>query len=105
MPNRGELPTPMTRANTAVRNGQSGPDGEAWMIVAFCAIGWLMTMYFCSGDRRHRHCTKADVANSVGLERNRFRLNRLRSITYCWSMIFSENRCPLFRIMLSSRAV
>jgi hypothetical protein len=46
MPNRGELPIPATRAKTAVKHGRSGPDGEAWTIVAFCAIGWLMTMYF-----------------------------------------------------------
>ncbi|HEX4043340.1 MAG TPA: hypothetical protein VHY10_16700 [Xanthobacteraceae bacterium] len=46
MPNRGELPTPTMRAKTAVRGGKSGPDGEAWTIIAFCAIGWLMTMYF-----------------------------------------------------------
>ncbi len=46
MPNRGELPTPATRAKTTVGSGKSGPDGEAWTIIAFCAIGWLMTMYF-----------------------------------------------------------
>jgi len=34
------------------------------------------------------------------LERNRFRLNRLALYYLCWSMIFSENRRPLFRIML-----
>ncbi|MFZ3358150.1 MAG: hypothetical protein WCA56_17760 [Xanthobacteraceae bacterium] len=22
------------------------PDAEAWTIIAFCAIGWLMTFYF-----------------------------------------------------------
>jgi len=33
-------------------------------------------------------------------ERHRFRLNRLRSPSFCWSMIISENRFPLFRIML-----
>jgi len=34
------------------------------------------------------------------LERNRFRSNRLALYYLCWSMIFSENRRPLFRIML-----
>ena len=45
MPNRGELPTPAARAGSAVKSGRSGPDGEAWTIIAFCAIGWLMTFY------------------------------------------------------------
>lgn len=46
MPNRGELPTTVMRARSAVRNGKHGPDGEAWTIIAFCTIGWLMTLYF-----------------------------------------------------------
>jgi len=37
---------------------------------------------------------------AIALERNRFRLNRSRSISFCWSMIFSEDRYPLFRIVL-----
>jgi len=34
------------------------------------------------------------------LERDEFRMNRHRALAYCLSMIFSENRYPLFRIML-----
>ena len=34
------------------------------------------------------------------LERDEFRKNRHRALTYYLSMIFSENREPLFRIML-----
>jgi len=34
------------------------------------------------------------------LERDEFRMNRYRALAYCLSMIFSENRFPLFRIML-----
>ena len=45
MPNRGELPTPASRVKSAVERGKSGPDSEAWTIIAFCAIGWLMTFY------------------------------------------------------------
>jgi len=44
-----------------------------------------------------------DATGGLGkqsLERNRFRLNRLALYYLCWSMIFSENRRPLFRIML-----
>ena len=46
MPNRGELPTPAVRAKSAVRTRQAGEESEAWTIIAFCAIGWLMTAYF-----------------------------------------------------------
>src|SRR5262245_7688877 len=34
------------------------------------------------------------------LERDDFSSNRHLALLYCWSMIFSENRCPLFGIML-----
>src|SRR5437016_1754915 len=34
------------------------------------------------------------------LARDEFRMNRHRALAYCLSMIFSENRSPLFRIML-----
>src|SRR5258708_8674627 len=37
-----------------------------------------------------------------GLERDEFRMNRHRALAYCLSIIFSENRYPLFRIMLNS---
>jgi len=50
MPNRGELAIPVKyathRATSAVKSRRSGPDGDAWTIIAFCAIGWLMTLYF-----------------------------------------------------------
>jgi hypothetical protein len=34
------------------------------------------------------------------LERDDLSSNRHRALSFCLSMIFSENRCPLFRIML-----
>jgi hypothetical protein len=34
------------------------------------------------------------------LERDSFSSNRHPTLAYCWSMIFSENRRPLFGIML-----
>ena len=34
------------------------------------------------------------------LERDDFPSNRHPALGYCWSMIFSENRHPLFGIML-----
>ncbi len=43
-------------------------------------------------DRRQRR--------SHTLKRDGFRSKRHRALAYCLSMIFSENRCPLFRIML-----
>jgi hypothetical protein len=36
----------------------------------------------------------------AALERDGFMLTRHRALVLCWSMIFSENRQPLFRIML-----
>lgn len=46
MPNRGELRIPAMRGKSAVKRGSASPDAEAWTIIAFCAIGWLMTFYF-----------------------------------------------------------
>lgn len=46
MPNRRELQPRPPATESAVQRGKSGPDSEAWTIIAFCAIGWLMTMYF-----------------------------------------------------------
>jgi hypothetical protein len=34
------------------------------------------------------------------LERDDFSSNRHPALTFCWGMIFSENRYPLFGIML-----
>jgi hypothetical protein len=39
-------------------------------------------------------------AESARLERDDFSSNRHHALTYSWSMIFSENRYPLFGIML-----
>ncbi|WP_271508173.1 hypothetical protein [Bradyrhizobium sp. CCBAU 11357] len=36
-----------------------------------------------------------------GLKRDAIGMNRHRALAYCLSMIFSENRFALFRIMLS----
>jgi hypothetical protein len=35
-----------------------------------------------------------------GLKRDEIKMNRHRALGYCLSMIFSENRYTLFRIML-----
>jgi hypothetical protein len=40
------------------------------------------------------------ICYSAGLERDGFKLNRHRALDLWWSMIFSESRHPLFRIML-----
>jgi hypothetical protein len=42
----------------------------------------------------------AGSAHPTALERDDFSSNRHHALTYSWSMIFSENRFPLFRIML-----
>jgi hypothetical protein len=40
MPNRGEL------AGLRVRVAKAEPADDAWTIIGFCAIGWLMSIYF-----------------------------------------------------------
>jgi len=39
-----------------------------------------------------------------GLKRDEIKMNRHRALGYCLSMIFSENRYTLFRIMLQNEA-
>jgi hypothetical protein len=41
MPNRGELANPAMRA---ARTAAAAAD-DAWTIIGFCAIGWLMSIY------------------------------------------------------------
>jgi hypothetical protein len=41
MPNRNEIPTPVRRPNAVAA---AAPD-DAWPIIAFCAIGFLITIY------------------------------------------------------------
>ena len=40
MPNRGELAMPRVHAAKAVAAAD-----DAWTIIGFCAIGWLMSIY------------------------------------------------------------
>ena len=50
-----------------------------------------------------RSVPKPEVFNGLGhvpLERDDFSSNRHPALSFCLSMIFSENRYPLFRIML-----
>jgi hypothetical protein len=44
MPNRGELPIPAMRGRGAVKSRVANPDAGAWTIIAFCAIGCLMSL-------------------------------------------------------------
>src|SRR5215204_3534123 len=49
----------------------------------------------------HRRARKPGPARqSARLERDDFSSNRHPALGYCWSMIFSENRYPLFGITL-----
>ena len=43
---------------------------------------------------------RSSVERSQRLERDDFSSNRHPALSFCLSMIFSENRYPLFRIML-----
>jgi len=40
MPNRGELAAPVVRAAKA-----PAESSDAWTVVGFCAIGWLMSIF------------------------------------------------------------
>jgi hypothetical protein len=46
------------------------------------------------------HCRGGRLAYGVALDRDDFSSNRHPDLAHCWSMIFSENRYPLFGIML-----
>ncbi|RXH00129.1 hypothetical protein EAS61_10730 [Bradyrhizobium zhanjiangense] len=45
-------------------------------------------------------CDQASSVRCCRLKRDEIRMNRHRALGCCLSMIFSENRCALFRIML-----
>jgi hypothetical protein len=45
MPNRGELRIPAMREQNVAKSRAAGPDADAWAIIAFCAIGGLLS--FC----------------------------------------------------------
>ena len=53
--------------------------------------------------RRDRGFPQDEKGFFAGLERDDFSSIRHLALSFCLSMIFSENRCPLFRIMLKSR--
>jgi len=45
MPNRGELPIPARRGGNAAKSRAASPDADAWTVIAFCAIGGLLSFY------------------------------------------------------------
>jgi hypothetical protein len=45
MPNRGELPHPAMRGRSAPTSRAANADADAWIVVAFCAIGGLLSFY------------------------------------------------------------
>ena len=67
-------------------------------------VGRLAT--FMAIADRGQHVRDYDLADPTalvhrpGLERDDFSSNRHPALAFCWSMIFSENRYPLFGIML-----
>ena len=44
MPNRGELPIPAMRGVSAAKSHAANADADAWAIIAFCAIGVVLTV-------------------------------------------------------------
>ncbi|HXL29220.1 MAG TPA: hypothetical protein VN968_08015, partial [Bradyrhizobium sp.] len=53
-----------------------------------------------AGDLAVRHVAAAGIFVFSILERDDFSSDRHPALSFCLSMIFSENRYPLFRIML-----
>jgi hypothetical protein len=45
MPNRGELAMPAVRAAKSTDRSAKAESGDAWTIIGFCAIGWLLSIY------------------------------------------------------------
>jgi hypothetical protein len=41
MPNRSELAMPAVRA----ANGATAASGDAWTIIGFCTVGWLISIF------------------------------------------------------------
>ena len=50
--------------------------------------------------QRTKWTRSVEVSARSPLKRGDFSSNRVLALVYWWSMIFSENRCPLFGIML-----
>jgi len=48
MPNRGELAIPAMRAAKPATAAASAND--AWTIIGFCAIGWLISIYVAASS-------------------------------------------------------
>jgi hypothetical protein len=54
-----------------------------------------------TADDEERESDFAEIMNDLStLEQDDFSSNRDPALSFCLSMIFSENRFPLFRIML-----
>jgi hypothetical protein len=63
----------------------------------------LKTPFVFTGDGSDavpRAFAGASAAKNPALKRNEIKSNRHRALGYCSSMIFSENRFALFRILL-----
>jgi hypothetical protein len=56
--------------------------------------------YVCNAGATRLQKTPRNEAVDFALERDDFSSNRHPALSFCLSMIFSENRQPLFRIML-----
>jgi uncharacterized membrane protein YhaH (DUF805 family) len=76
---------------SSVANG--APTTRSWANAAF-------PDFWCTVPARMLGGAMTDAGACTGLERDDFSSNRLPALSFCLSMIFSENRYPLFRIML-----
>jgi hypothetical protein len=82
--------------------GFGRPGGKIEPPQAFLAgyrTGWARATGTWSHWRRIG-LSQASPAPGAALKRDEIGMNRHRALGCCLSMIFSENRCALFRIML-----
>src|SRR5262245_32323405 len=75
--------------------------GTAWLNTQRADLGPQLRKGQSSLQPRGGDDRDAPAASGWALlERDDFSSNRHPALAFCWSMIFSENRCPLFGIML-----
>jgi hypothetical protein len=78
------------------QNGDNGQYFHGLKVVLDCGQKRLRFVHFRDDPGKDRD---RPAPSRRRLKRDDLRMNRHRALAYCSRMIFSENRCTLFRIM------